>query len=41
MKTRLDFGDLALLFMVTAELSRSNLSISSGGTSILSENYIR
>ena len=31
MKTGLDFGDLALIFKVKVELSRSNLSISSGG----------
>ena len=38
MKTLLGFGDLALIFEVTAELNRSNLSICGGEISVFSEN---
>ena len=34
----LDFDDPAIIFKVTAELNRSNLSVCGGGTIIFSEN---
>ena len=39
MKTKLGFGDLALIFKVTVELNMSKFSVFAGGISVCPKQY--